>query len=88
MIMPVMVDRTDFLNRFNRNRLCSVTDVECLPKGTRHLQGTADLGTRSTEPQTKPYEQLDPMRSPRTQPASICHSGSSRLCQRRGPLCV
>ena len=34
------------------------------------------------------YEQVSPFRSPRTQPASICHSGSLRDCQRRGPLCV
>ena len=33
-------------------------------------------------------EQLGPVRSPRTQPASIRHSGSSRDCHRRGPLCV
>ncbi len=32
------------------------------------------------------HEQLLPLRSPRTHAASICHSGSSRLCQRRGPL--
>ena len=34
------------------------------------------------------HEQLDPERSPRTQPASICHSGSLRLSHRRGPLWV
>jgi choice-of-anchor C domain-containing protein len=34
------------------------------------------------------HEQVLPVRSPRTQPASIRHSGSSRDCQRRGPLCV
>ena len=33
-------------------------------------------------------EQLDPERCPRTQPASICHSGSLRLSHRRGPLWV
>src|SRR5262245_8097331 len=34
------------------------------------------------------YEQLFPLRSPRTHCASICHSGSERDCQRRGPLWV
>ena len=34
------------------------------------------------------HEQVLPVRSPRTQPASIRHSGSSRDCQRRTPLCV
>jgi hypothetical protein len=33
-------------------------------------------------------EQVPPVRLPRTQSASICHSGSSRDCQRRGPLCA
>jgi hypothetical protein len=32
------------------------------------------------------YEQLLPFFSPRTHDASICHSGSLRLCQRRTPL--
>ena len=49
-------------------------------------------GQEATDPRRWPryqaLEQLDPVRSPRTHPASICHSGSSRLCQRRGPLCV
>ena len=34
------------------------------------------------------HEQLSPERCPRTQLASICHSGSLRLSHRRGPLWV
>ena len=37
-------------------------------------------------PDPNSHEQLLPLRSPRTHAASICHSGSSRVCQRRTPL--
>ena len=47
-----------------------------------------DAGEDSASPPALLQEQVSPVRSPRTQPASICHSGSSRDCQRRTPLCV
>ena len=54
-------------------------------KGLSTLQGSCDVPPN----RSKPYiEQSLPVRSPLTQAASICHSGSSLDCHLRGPLCV
>ena len=55
-------------------------------EGRRDLGGGLD-GDRDRR-RNDDYEQRLPVRSPRTQPASISHSGSFRVAQRRTPLCA
>ena len=68
----------------------SSRSVECVPATARvDRVARADAGEDRGNPLRRSlHEQVSPVRSPRTQPASIRHSGSSRDCQRRGPLCV
>jgi choice-of-anchor C domain-containing protein len=69
--------------------------TECSTPAVDNVRITAvEIGVRAHPDGVKHHsqallhEQVLPVRSPRTQPASIRHSGSSRDCQRRGPLCV